>query len=285
MIVYAAPMPAGNAVQVVLRPPPGAKNWRLLRRHGAAPAGPTDSNSALVHAGQDLSPIDIEVRDGQTWFYEVFYWVGGQWIAGGSPSEVVVGATYQPTPDHINLIRERLELGLIQYVKQGTLVGRRKDGSPMNRIPVLLGPPVFDETPMPVVTIQLDSQSEAERAIGDAMPTEFMPEDGVWSEGIGWLERMQLRIVGWSLNVDERSVLRHAIKTVLAANMPIFYGAGLDQIGISARHGEDFERFAVPMYQAIIDFTCLLPFGAQWVDESAIHDVDVLATAMDFEDQ
>lgn len=275
MISFIAPMPAGDAAQIVVHPPVGTMHFRLLRRADATPVSEVDPAAVLVYAGTDVAPIDTDVRNGQTWHYEVFHFDGVEWRPGGHPGIVVVASTFSSPTDPVLLLRERLWLGLGAMVAQGKLTARKKDGTEASHIPVLLGPPVFDETPIPVVTIQLMSSAPTERGIGDDLLYEEQIGDAAWSCGTGWLERTSFRIVGWSLNVDERSLLRHHMKSILLSNLPIFYGAGFDMIDVNASHAEDFERYGAPMYQAIVDFSALIPFGARWIDSWSIEQVDV----------
>ena len=63
----------------------------------------------------------------------------------------------------------------------------------------------------------------------------------------------------WSLNVDERRLLRRLVKAALMANLPVFDDAGMVQIDLSFSDQEDFTSYPAPVYQAVGTLTCLAP--------------------------
>ena len=276
MIRYALSLPAGNAVRIGVAPPAGALQVRVLRKtenvwlpdsNSAAPDDP-DAFVVVDAEGADrLSVLDMrDLENGTAYFYKAFYRRGLAWS-----STAVISATPLCTfetvgPDVLVLLRDRLSDGLAAMVARGILAP--KEGY----IPVLLSPPVADETPYPVVTLHLDSDVSGERAIGEDLGSEF---DGAeWVETVGWLARVKVDFVVWSLNGDERSQMRRAVRGVLQANLGILESAGCTQIDLDLRHMEDMETYSAPVFEVVGSLSCVA-LAAVDLQVSAVRDVAV----------
>ena len=130
----------------------------------------------------------------------------------------------------------------------------------VTRIAVLTAPPAFDDTYWPVVTVHLGNDASGERGIGEIVAHDSGPdESGFITEREGWLSRVSLTIVAWSLNPDERGLLRRAIHALVIGNLPVFEAAGMQQIDLSQDDTEDFTSFDAPVYQTVSTLRCIAP--------------------------
>lgn len=256
MISYAAPLPIGNAVRVLLAPAAGATRWRLLRKASAIFTDENDAAATVIYDGSDETNIldTGSLTNGTSYFYCSFELVGATW----TPSAVV---SISPTtaydlggPDVLTLLRERIALGLAAAVAAGTL--QPESGA----IQVLTAPPLFEGTKWPVVSVHLQNDAPLDRAIGEEIVADkFDAIAGEWDESEGWISSVAIQIVAWAQNPDERIDLRKAIKNIVIGNLPVFDAAGMDLITLSQTDAEDFESYAAPVYQAISNFNCVAP--------------------------
>lgn len=262
MISMVQPLPAGNAIRVLVMPPEGATRWRLLRRTDSAFAGPTDPDAVLVAYG-DVGPVVPEgpidragLINGTTYVYRDFAEVGGRWIAGSTASGMPAASYSGDTEDPQSLVRERLELGLAEEVKRGVLVPQS------GKVRVITAPFATEANiTFPVVSVHLASEAPAERGIGEElMPPTVDPDDGDVADYEGWLGRVELNIVGVSLNADERIALRRALRRIVVANLPIFDAAGMTRISFSQRDEEQFTEKGTPLFMAVGSLDCIAPF-------------------------
>lgn len=263
MIRWLSSFAAGDAARIILGYPTGTNRVRVLRRADAAPAAHDDAQAVLVYEGPDESPIDTGVRNGEAWHYRAFFWNGSAWLSS-DPREVTIAASYSGEGDPLTFIRDRLYLGLGVEAARGHVQPRSKAG-PANFMPVLLAPPQSDEVPFPVVTIELMNNSPVERGIGETLhDSDFLAGSGEYEDTQGWLERWQLRIMGWTLNPNERSNLRQAINRVIQANLDVFHGAGLDMIEASSSHTEDLESKSASLYATVHEMSFTAPSALAW---------------------
>jgi len=71
------------------------------------------------------------------------------------------------------------------------------------------------------------------------------------------ISKTQLSIVGWSMNPDERILLRRAVEFVMLSNLGIFERSGIVNMEIQQSDTEDYHSYNAPMYQSITTATCL----------------------------
>jgi len=265
-----APLAVGNALRIFLAPPLGAKRWRVLRKVSDTFSGPEDPDALLVHDGDERAVLDTRfLQNGTLYYYRAYYWDGSAWSAGqsatGTPS-----ATYEDaSTDVLSIVRERLDCGLQAEVARKNLVHDR------NHIRVLTAPPVYQDTIWPVVTVQLQSEAPAGRGVGEMLePDELSVDETLWDGSEGWLARVQLAIVGWSLNPDERIELRKALRRIIVANLPVFDDAGMVQIEFTQQDMEDFQSYPAPVYQTLGTLSCLAPVSVVTSSDPAISDVE-----------
>jgi len=252
-ITFIQPIPVGNALRIFITPPFGAKKWRLLRNANGIFSGYNDLGASVIHEGKDLVVLDSSaLTNGQVYHYGLFWFNGTTWAAEGTNYATPNPTMAQLGPDVLSLIRDRLDEGLAVFVGRGEL--HHKQG----HIQVLTAPPLFEDTIWPVVTVHLQSDSSAERALGEDFGSSIS-DAGLTVDYEGWLSKYQLLIVVWCLNPDERNILRRAVKNLLIANLPIFDRAGMVQIDVTQSDTEDFQSFSAPVYQTMTTLSCIAP--------------------------
>lgn len=270
------PLSVGNAIRVILDPPDGSLYWRILRNTTGTFSGEADPSSMLVYEGVENFAVDTgSLQNGTPYYYCAFYWNGSTWAADTAAS-CTPNATYQDSStDVLSVVRDRIDAGLQVEIARGTLVPQSGE------IKVLTAPPFFQDTRWPVVTVHLLSEAPAERGLGEVLvPDNFDFSDGEWNEGEGWLARVQLAVIGWSENPDERISLRQALRRLIVANLSVFDSKGMIEIEFSQQDVDAISgEYPAPVYQSAGTFTCTAPIlvGDQ-VDE--ITDVQVTATSL-----
>lgn len=270
MITLIRPLPAGNAIQVYMQPPSGAVQWRLLRKTEDTFTGHDDAGAVLIRETEDdRYLIDVTALvNGTEYFYRLYSLVDSVWLASATVSATPAASYQDAHADAMSVVRERLELGLKVELVRGTIHHKR------NAVGVLTAPPIFEDTVFPVVTVHLQNSGSSERGIGEIVTPEFML-DGDIVDGEGWLSRVQLLIIVWALNPDERIALRKAVRRIIQANLPVFDEAGMIQIDVSFSDTEDFETYGAPVYQTSCQFSCMVAEEVVTGEEASITDVVV----------
>jgi hypothetical protein len=194
--------------------------------------------------------------NGTAYYYREYRLVAGTWETSPAVSATPSGRATVQTPDVSTLVRERLEAGLKIEVAAGRL--RHK----LSYVPCLTAAPQFEGTEWPIVTVHLASLRQAVRAIGEALaPSVYDAGSDMWSDSDGWLNSVQLDIIGWvTVSADARIALRKAMEKVLAGNLAVFENAGMIQVDYALTDTEDFESYGAPVFQVQCVFTCLAPF-------------------------
>lgn len=253
-IALAQSLPTGNAIRLILIPPAGASRCIVLRKQSDTISSWCDSSAVVVYdGGVELSVLDWNgIVNSVPYVYRDFWFVAGLWEPGASTTLMSASVDTDVSVDVLSIVRERIDLGLQAEVARGTL--NNKNG----RISVLTAPPVYDNTAWPVVTVHVNSDASGERAIGETMGEDTFDTGGSsWLASEGWLSRWNIGISGWSLNPDERILLRKAIKRIVLGNLPVFDAAGMLQVELSQQDAEDFERYSAPVYLINGTLTCL----------------------------
>lgn len=276
MITMVQPLYVGNAVRLFVAPTAGSVAWKVLRNLTGTFAGHNDAGAFLAYHGNDAVFIDAAGLGNDTlYYYGIFYtadnatWAAGN-VRGGTPS-----AIYQDhTTDVMSFMRDRLEVGLRVECDRGNFQPE------LGYIQVYTAPPLMDQgLRFPLVTVHLDMEDSADRAIGENISGDDFDAIGFdFEESEGWLANVRLQIIGWSLNSDERIELRKAIRRLVLANFPVFDSYGwltpnLSQQDTDAISGE----YSSPMYQVMSTFTCVAPVRVGGIDGNAttINDVTV----------
>jgi len=259
-------LPIGNAIRLFLSPPLTATEWILLRKTTNDITVHTDVAASVIHHGVDHVVLDTSaLLNGTPYFYRVFWFDGTAWTADANTYTATPAATYSADDcDPLSIVRERLELGLIDSVAKGRLQHAR------NKIQVLNAPPLASDVAWPVVTIHLVNDAPGNRAMG-----EFIGDD---EDGDGWLSAASLRVVGWTLNPDERIALRQELKRIVLANLPVFDALGLYTINFTQSDQDDFETYSAPVYQVDCQFTCEATSAVSGPDAPVIVSIPVTVT-------
>lgn len=272
MISEVRPIAAGAALRLSLLPPAGAAQWRVLRNGVDAFAGADDPGVVLAYAGSDTSFVDAApgLVNLAPAFYRAYYWIAGAWVASTTASGTPQATYGDESTDAQSLVRDRLEEGLKVEVARGTFVFEDGRG-----IPVLTAPPMVDQTVYPVVTVHMEGEDPADRAIGEMIASDSLALDGSWQEHEGWMSSVTLEIAAWCLNPDERIAMRQALRRLVVANLPVFDAAGMVEIAFSQRDAEFLSgEFGAPVFQTVGIFTCRAPVVVT-TGFPAIADVDV----------
>ncbi len=255
MIAFLQPLPVGNAVRCLLAPDAAALKTRVLRKLADTFAGASDPDAAIVYEGDERHFIDTAaLENGTAYFYKAYDLIGVTWTASASHSVTPQATANLLGPNVLTFVLERLAAGLKVEVAAGRL--KHANGS----VPCLTAPPAFEGTRWPVVSIHLSNDAAAMRGVGEVIASDtFDAGSDEWRELEGWLARVQLTVIAWSLNSDERNLLRLAVKKVLLANLTVFEAAGISQVEFSQSDTEDMESHAAPVYSTICSLTCLAP--------------------------
>lgn len=268
------PIHAGNALRLFIEPPAGSVRWKVLRKASNTFTGVDDPGALVAYDGNERVVVDNAYLQNEVIaFYRPYYTSDGSaWVAGptayGTPS-----ATYtEYTTDVMSLVRERMEAGLKVEVERGNLQ------NDLGYVQVYTAPPSLEQNLLfPLVTMTVEEDASDTRAIGeDISGDEFDAVGFDWEESEGWLADVQLTLVGWSLNSDERIELRKAIRRVIIANLGVFASHGMDQVSlkmndVDAVNGE----YGAPIYQVMANLSCTAPVRVGGINAGAAAITDV----------
>lgn len=255
MISYLATIDAGNAVQIMLSPPAGATRWRLLRKRTDNIAAADDAGANLVFDGKDTFITDFTALvNGTLYYYRAFYLVSNAWVASDSRSVTPECAFSDLSPDVLDVVRERLDLGFANYITSGALI------HPNNHIPVLLATPAYEDCVFPFVSVHQISQGNDTRFVGEVFaPDEVFTDSDEVGSIDGELTRFQILVIAWSSNGDVRNAMRKALSAVIKSNLPVFEAAGMSLIETHFSDVDDMNTYQIPMYQATCTISCIAP--------------------------
>ena len=248
---------AGNALRLYLEPPTDAVAWRILRKGSDSFTDENDASAVVVYEGDDRVVVDAEsLTNDQMAFYRPFYFNGLTWMSGPTNSGTPTAAYEDHSTDVLEFVRDRLERSLLTEVQRGNLTNE------LGYIQVYTAPPSLErDLRFPLVTIHLDSEGRGESGIGEDISGDLYDEfDGSVDQDEGWLANVQLSIIGWSLNSDERIQLRKALRRIVIANLPVFDSRGMIEIDL---HQQDVDavngEYGAPIYQVMNTFSCMAP--------------------------
>lgn len=269
------PLAAGNAIRLFFTPPEGAKYWRVLRAGSDVFTGPEDLDYAvMVYEGDRSVIVDTESLINEVMaFYKVYYrmeddtWLADAPVVSATPS----GAYEEYTTDAMSFLRDRLERGLKIEVERGNIMHE------LGYVQVVTGPTPIQSTVFPVVTLTLDNEGPGERGIGeDVMGDEFDVIGDSWFDSEGWLSGVQITIVAWSQNHNERIEIRKAVRRVIVANLPVFEEKGISQVVLTAQDVDAVNgEYPVPIYQTLFTFSCIAPVRVG-DRPGTVHNVEVV---------
>lgn len=278
MISMVHSLRAGNAIRLYLDPPDGAKYWRVLKKGSDSFTGFDDAAALVVYEGDEKVVVDADkdsLPNEIMVFYRPFYRMADDSWQVGPTATGTPAATYEDaSTDFMSFIRERLEAGLFEEVK------RNNFQTDLGYIQVYTAPPSLEQgLRFPLVTITVEDESPAERAIGeDVSGDDFDAVGAEWFDTEGWLANVRLSITGWSLNSDERVELRKALRRIVIANLPILSSKGFEQIDLSMQDVDAVSgEFDSPLFQVTATLSCVAPIrvGRSYGAGEIITDIDV----------
>lgn len=249
---------AGNALRLFIEPPANAVVWRILRKGADTFTGESDPDAYVAYEGDEKVITDAHYLQNEVMaFYRPYYTADGvTWTAGATAHGTPTADYVDHTTDVLSFLRERLEAGLYVECQRGTFV------TETGAISVYTAPPSLErDLRLPLVTVHLENEDPGERAIGETIAGDEFDAIGFeWDESEGWLANVQITVIGWSLNSDERIELRKALRRIIIANLPIFSSQGIEQVSftqsdIDAVNGE----YPAQIYQVMCNFTCISP--------------------------
>lgn len=252
------PLPIGNALRLFVEPPAGSLRWRVLRKGSDTFVNENDPGALVAYEGDDRVVVDSASLQNEVMaFYRPYYTTDAiTWVAGPTAYGTPQASYEEHTTDAMSLLRNRLEAGLKVEVERGNLVNE------LGYVQVYTAPPSLErDLRFPLVTMSLDGDGSDTRAIGeDIFGDQFDGIGGDWAESEGWLANVQITLLGWSLNSDERIELRKAIRRVIIGNLSVFAAAGMDQVNLSMNDIDAVSgEYAAPLYQVMANFSCVAP--------------------------
>lgn len=257
IINTAQPIGCGNAARIVVEPTVGETSWRVLRNETGTFSGPDDSSAFLVYEGSDRFITDSRLLvNGVTYHYAVFgaSYAFNAWGVLPTPAwsdpvlaTVVPGATFSDLSiDVQEIVRERIDVTINSLIQCGKVVLSKPSVSVMSI-------PFFTQGgTLPVVTVLYGSGTTSVRGLGELVAQDVFDDvSGIGSQG--WMSSITLEISAWSLNPEERNVLRRALEATIAANLWVLEESGLNMIEVqSVQDSEDTQSMNAPVYQTSI---------------------------------
>lgn len=270
-INLAQPISCGNAVRLVLSPSEGEARWRVLRREDEDFTGHDDPAAVLVHDGDDRFLTDCRLLvNGTTYHYAAYGEVSpGVWSDPVLAAVTPTAAWSDLSIDVQELVRERLDVTLNGMLQRSQIKLTKSS------IKVLSIPFYTQGEGLPVVTVLYGNGSSVVRGLGEVVAQDTQVDDA-WDGAQGWHAAVTLEITVFSLNADERNVLRRALEAAVAANLSVLEAQGLNMVEVqSVSDTEDTQSMNVPLYQT------MLRLGFQHAvvvadEDGLIVDVDVL---------
>lgn len=259
MISMVQPLPVGNALRLFLEPPAAATVWRVLRKGSDTFTGPDDAGAIVAYEGDSKVFLDVAfLQNSVMAFYRPYYSSDGglTWVDGPTSSGTPAADYEEATTDALDLLRARLEAGLKVECDRGNFATQNGYIQVVNASPSL-----ERDLEFPLVTLHLESEDPVVRGLGeDIAGDQFDGIGGAWVDGEGWISDVRITLIGWSLNADERSELRKAIRRVVLANGPVFAEFGIVMPSLSLSDNDAVSgEYPAPMYQVMGTFTCQAP--------------------------
>jgi hypothetical protein len=276
MISMVQPLHVGNALRVFVEPPANAVLWRVYRKASNTFTGMDDPSALLVHEGTDRIFVDSQFLQNEAMaFYRPWYSADGgvTWTAGNGNSGTPRPTYADYSTDVLGILRDRLESGLRVECERGNFV------TELGYIQVYTAPPSLErDLRMPLVTVHMESEEPEHRAIGENITGDENDMVGVdWSHSEGWLARVNITVIGWSLNSDERIELRKATRRLLIANLAVFAQQGMEQVSVSQQDVDAVNgEYPAQIYQAMTTFSCVAPVlvGGIGLEDQIIQQVN-----------
>lgn len=241
----------GNAIRIIVESTAGESRWRVLRKESNDFSGANDPAAFLVHDGAERFLTDARLLvNGVTYFYAIFGRIADSWSLPVVRSIAPVATFDDASVDVQELVRERLDLTLNSMIARGKLPLTKPTLSVMS-IPFYTQGGEF-----PVVTVLFGGSSPVVRSLGDVVGSDVFIDGGI-TELQGWLSSVSVEVTAWSLNAEERNILRKAIEAAVASNLHVFDDLGLQMFEVqSVQDSEDTQSMNAPVYQTTLRLGC-----------------------------
>lgn len=266
--VSAAARESGNAVRLDFVVAADTVRVRVVRRAGADPTSPTDAVAAVVFDGLPSQYSDADPRawvvdhgfvpdpaapgspaplrpleNGTTYHYACYSNDGAAFSDAVVVTATPTFAVRHEKFDVKRVFQQRLFTTLRELVAAGGL-GFKTD---ITEIPVIASYAKGVKVPFPLVSVVRTSDANAERFTGDYIGGRVGPDGH--EELLARSNRVTLKVIGWSQDIDEREALYAALDAALAINTPLFGELGFEDIQVSSSDDQTFD--AAPFYFAV----------------------------------
>lgn len=274
MIHTIQPLHIGNALRLFIDPPAGAIRWKVLRNGSGTFSGVDDPGAFVAYLGDDKVFIDsAHLVNDRLHYYQPWYFNGQAWTAGPVASGTPHADYTEYSTDALEFLQQRLEAGLKVECERGNFQPE------LGYIQVYSAAPAVDQQlRFPLVTIHLESEDPDLRMLGDNISGDEFDQAGFsWNESEGWWASVNLTIIGWTINADERKELRRAIRRLVIGNLPVLTDAGFAQCSLSMQDIDAVNgEYPSPVYQVMGTFSCLAPVRVGG-PARAVTDVEVFS--------
>lgn len=231
----------------------------------------SDPDALIVYEGDSVAFIDsYSLLNNNKYFYKAFYRVGNAWVPSNEHYATPMANYKDCTTDVLQFLRDRIEAGLTVEVERKELLNE------LGYIQVFTAPPQMENNLMfPCVTLMLESEEPSERFIGESIDLEYFDEDDdMFVDQVGWLANVNINIVGWSINPDERLALRRALRRVIIANLTVLADKGISLPSLSLADEDAVNgEYNSPMYLVTGNFSCTAPIRVGLKEAATIVDV------------
>jgi hypothetical protein len=276
MITMIQPIASGNALRIFLSPPAGSLRWRVLRNGSDSFANESDPNAIIAYEGDDEIFVDVSFLQNEVMaFYRAYYFDGTSWTASATANGTPVSNYEEFTTDVMSLLRSRIEAGMKVEVERGNIIAEE-----LGYVQVYTAPPSLEGSlRFPLITMHMINENSGIRGIGENISGDEFDAVGFdWLDSEGWISDVQMTIVCWSLNSDERIELRKALRRVIIANLPVLSSQGIEQVNVGMQDVDAINgEYDANLYQVVCNFSCIAPVrvGSK---VAAISDVTVNGT-------
>lgn len=263
-LIHSQALSCGNATRLTIRPTRGESRWRVLRKGANEFSGWDDPSAMLISDASELQVTDaFALTNGVTYWYAIYGFLNGVWDSEPVAVGLAPEASFSDeTPDAQEMVRSRLDATLNAMIARGAL----PVGTP--QLQVLSIPFYTQGGNLPVVTVLYEGGGQTERAIGDQIDPGAYDLDASWVGQQGWIQSVRLSITAWSLNAQERNVLRRGIGAAIAANLTLLEDLGLMMFEVqSVQDVEDTQSMNAPVYQTTYMVGCQVISSVATVDK------------------
>ncbi|MCK7579800.1 MAG: hypothetical protein MZV65_31665 [Chromatiales bacterium] len=143
---------------------------------------------AALGGAPDTGVLDWHgLAPGVEHWYADYYWVDGVWQRSEPRAVTLTVQVHPPSLDSLDVIRERVEIGLNALVQAGIL------HHPRGAFGVLTAPPVLDDIVFPAVAVHLEQATPDQYSTGGFIGSDWL-ETGCRRDTEGWRLRYSVLV-------------------------------------------------------------------------------------------